>query len=42
MNQFTDSSVDEKKAWESPTLQEIPIAFEASAYALTEDDVVIR
>jgi hypothetical protein len=42
MNEFTESSADEKEAWESPTLQEIPIAFEASAYALTDDDLVIR
>ena len=38
MRLFTDSPADVEKKWESPTFQVIPISFEASSYALTDDD----
>jgi coenzyme PQQ precursor peptide PqqA len=38
MNQPTDLHETAEKVWESPTFREIPIAFEATSYALTEDD----
>ena len=28
------------KVWEAPIFQEIPISFEASSYALTDDDLL--
>jgi hypothetical protein len=42
MNPFTDWPVDSEKIWETPTFEAIPISFEASSYALTDDDVIIR
>jgi len=38
MNLLTDGRSEERKVWKSPTLVEIPISFEASSYALTDDD----
>jgi hypothetical protein len=38
MNLFKDGPPDERKVWKTPTLVEIPISFEASSYALTDDD----
>jgi len=38
MSLFTDCPADVEKNWESPTFQVIPISFEASSYALTDDD----
>ena len=50
MNSFTDKTMDsstdnlsEAKIWKSPTFKVIPISFEASSYAFTEeDDPMIR
>ena len=38
MNPLTDGPTDIEKVWETPTFVVIPISFEASAYALTEND----
>jgi hypothetical protein len=38
MNQFIDSEKTTEMVWQSPTFQTIPISFEASSYAFTEDD----
>ena len=38
MNLFTDGPPDERRVWKTPTLVEIPISFEASSYALIDDD----
>jgi hypothetical protein len=38
MNPFTDGPTEVEKVWETPTFVAIPISFEASSYALTEDD----
>jgi hypothetical protein len=38
MNQSNCPENNTKKAWETPILKEIPISFEASSYALTDDD----
>jgi coenzyme PQQ precursor peptide PqqA len=38
MSLFTDCPTDIEKIWKTPTFQEIPISFEASSYALTDDD----
>lgn len=38
MNLFTDGPTDVEKIWKTPTFVVIPIAFEASSYALTDDD----
>jgi hypothetical protein len=42
MSLFTDRPADIENIWETPTLQVIPISFEASAYALTDDDPPYR
>ena len=43
MSLFTDRPTDIEKSWQTPTFQVIPISFEASSYALTDDDdLVIR
>jgi coenzyme PQQ precursor peptide PqqA len=36
MNESTDKNNAE--IWETPTFQEIPISFEASSYALIDED----
>jgi coenzyme PQQ precursor peptide PqqA len=38
MSLSKDCPTDIEKGWSTPTFQEIPISFEASSYALTEDD----
>ena len=38
MSLSTDCPIDIEKGWKTPTFREIPISFEASSYALTEDD----
>jgi hypothetical protein len=38
MSLFTDSPTDIERSWKTPTFQVIPISFEASSYALTDDD----
>jgi coenzyme PQQ precursor peptide PqqA len=42
MNQSTDCLNKTKNVWETPIFQEIPISFEASSYALIEEDDHIR
>jgi hypothetical protein len=38
MSLFPDLPADIEKSWKTPTFQVIPISFEASSYALTDDD----
>jgi hypothetical protein len=38
MSLFTDCPAEKAKVWVTPTFQVIPISFEASSYALTDDD----
>jgi coenzyme PQQ precursor peptide PqqA len=38
MSLSTDCPTDIEKRWKTPTFQEIPISFEASSYALSDDD----
>jgi hypothetical protein len=38
MSLFTDFPTDVEKGWQTPTFQVIPISFEASSYALIDDD----
>jgi hypothetical protein len=38
MNQFTDPEKNAEMVWERPIFQTIPISFEASSYAFTDDD----
>jgi coenzyme PQQ precursor peptide PqqA len=38
MNLSRDCPTDQEKSWKTPTFQEIPISFEATSYALTDDD----
>ena len=38
MNLIPDASPDVEKVWKTPTFVVIPISFEASSYALTDDD----
>ena len=38
MNKSTDPDKNTEKNWETPTFVAIPISFEASSYALTDDD----
>lgn len=38
MNQPTDGHENTKPVWQTPSFKEIPIAFEATCYALSEDD----
>jgi coenzyme PQQ precursor peptide PqqA len=38
MSLSTDRPTDIEKPWKTPTFQEIPISFEASSYALSDDD----
>jgi coenzyme PQQ precursor peptide PqqA len=38
MSESIDHQENAAKTWETPIFQEIPISFEASSYALTEDD----
>lgn len=38
MSQYIDLEKTTAMVWESPTFQTIPISFEASSYAFTEDD----
>ena len=38
MSESIDHQENAAKTWEAPIFQEIPISFEASSYALTEDD----
>ena len=38
MNQFIDPEKNTEKVWERPIFQTIPISFEASSYAFTDDD----
>jgi coenzyme PQQ precursor peptide PqqA len=42
MNQSTDCLNNPKNVWETPIFEEIPISFEASSYALIEEDDHIR
>jgi hypothetical protein len=42
MNQSTDCHENTEKVWEAPLFKEIPISFEASSYALTDDDPLYR
>jgi hypothetical protein len=41
MSLSTDCPADIEKSWQTPTFQVIPISFEASSYALTDDDDAI-
>jgi hypothetical protein len=38
MSLLTDCTIDIEKIWKRPTFQVIPISFEASSYALSDDD----
>lgn len=38
MNQFPDVPTETDKSWKTPKFQVIPISFEASCYALTDDN----
>jgi hypothetical protein len=38
MSPFTDFPAGVEKDWQRPAFQVIPISFEASSYALTDDD----
>jgi coenzyme PQQ precursor peptide PqqA len=38
MNTPSEFHNEPAPAWEPPSFQEIPIAFEATSYALTDDD----
>ena len=38
MSLFTDCPAEVEKIWASPTFEVIPISFEASSYAFTDDD----
>jgi coenzyme PQQ precursor peptide PqqA len=38
MNQPTDRHEKTERVWEAPIFKEIPIAFEATSYALSDDD----
>jgi len=38
MSQSSTPDKITKKDWETPIFKEIPISFEASSYALTDDD----
>jgi coenzyme PQQ precursor peptide PqqA len=42
MNKPTDREKNSERVWETPTFNELPIAFEASSYALTDDDPPYR
>ncbi len=42
MNQSTNPEKSKGKPWETPTLREIPISFEATSYALADHDPVYR
>jgi hypothetical protein len=42
MSPFTDVPADVEKGWETPTFQMIRISFEASSYALIDDDTIVR
>ena len=42
MSSFADCPSDIETIWSTPTFEIIPISFEASSYALTDDDLVIR
>jgi coenzyme PQQ precursor peptide PqqA len=38
MNLSIDCPTDMEKEWKTPTFQTLPISFEATSYALTDDD----
>jgi hypothetical protein len=38
MDLYPDCPNEIEKSWKTPTFQVIPISFEASSYALAEDD----
>jgi len=38
MNQSSTPDKNTKADWETPIFKEIPISFEATSYALTDDD----
>jgi coenzyme PQQ precursor peptide PqqA len=38
MKQSTDGDENTERVWETPIFKEIPIAFEATSYALSDDD----
>ncbi len=38
MNSNPDSLTNDEKIWKTPTFRVIPISFEASAYALVEEE----
>jgi coenzyme PQQ precursor peptide PqqA len=40
MSELIDHQEDAAKIWETPIFQEIPISFEASAYALIDDNLL--
>jgi coenzyme PQQ precursor peptide PqqA len=42
MNQSINPEKSKEKRWEAPTLREIPISFEATSYALADDDPLYR
>ena len=42
MNQSTAPEKKIEKPWETPTLREIPISFEATSYTLADDDSLYR
>jgi coenzyme PQQ precursor peptide PqqA len=42
MNECTDPEKNTEKIWKTPRFKEIPISFEASSYALTDDDPPYR
>ena len=38
MNQSNTPDKNTEKLWETPILREIPISFEATSYAMADDD----
>jgi coenzyme PQQ precursor peptide PqqA len=42
MNKCIVPDKSNEKIWKTPTFQEIPISFEASSYALIDDDPLYR
>jgi coenzyme PQQ precursor peptide PqqA len=42
MNQSNTPERNTEKLWETPIFKEIPVSFEASSYALMEDDRLNR
>jgi coenzyme PQQ precursor peptide PqqA len=42
MNQSNTPEKNTEKLWETPVLREIPVSFEATSYALADDDPLNR